>query len=72
MSYVIARTDKDGRTEIYMNRFQIDGSGEFRSPHGTGLNLPLEYQYKFKALHQMYKMAADDPDHVYEVREYLR
>lgn len=71
MSYVIART-KEGQTEILMDQGRQDGSGEFRSPHSEGLNLPKEYKYRFLALKEMYMQENEDPGWIYEVRQYLR
>lgn len=71
MSYVIART-KDGHTEIYMDRFRDDESGEFRSPHDEGLNLPKTFRMKYMAEHSLRLLEEEEPGYIYEVREYLR
>ena len=71
MSWIITR-EKEGNTQLYMNTFRNDFSGEFRDPGGEGINLPLEFDMRFKALHRMYVQQEKDPSWKYEVQEYLR
>ena len=65
--WIIART-KGEYTELFMDRHRIDRTGEWRA-HDKGL--PLQFDYEFRALHEMYKQMDIDPDWEYEVREYL-
>ena len=70
MTWIITRKNESG-TQLYMDRNKTDGSGEFRNCDDPGM-LPLQFGYRFNALHRMYIAQAEEPDWEYEVSEYLR
>lgn len=66
--YIIART-KGQYTELFTDLNRIDDAGAWKE---SGKGLPLTFDKRFRALHEMYKQIDLDPDWEYEVREYLR
>lgn len=66
--WIIVRTKGD-YTELFMDLNRIDRVGEWRA-YDQGL--PLQFDKRFRAWHEMYKQMEKDPDWEYEVREYNR
>ena len=68
MSWIISR-HRPGEWQTYRVLSYSDNTGTWEDAPGR---LPKEYEYQFKALHQMYKEQDQEPDWEYEVNEYLR
>ena len=71
MGWIIARTQKDKKTQIFMCSSQ--NTGEWRDwDCDEGVNLPVLYDHKLDAVFEIARQQAMAPEWEYEVREYLR
>lgn len=73
MSYILQRTRINER-QMYMDRFHIDGAGEWRDPLApySGLALPLQFERKYQAKWCLEREEKKDPNWHYDIKEYLQ
>ena len=69
--YIIVRRNDDNFQILY-DRFQIDGSGEWRSPGEGTIDIPLQFKSSQKATNEMLKAIEAEPWWDYTIEEYLR
>lgn len=69
--YKIVRRNGDNYQILY-DRFQKNGSGEWRAPGEGVIDIPLQFDSSKKAFNEMQRAIEAEPWWDYKIEEYLR